>query len=319
MNKLADWLLDNDSISNKDEELKIEDQYNYPSDDMINEDVSAGTIGILKALSIPMNFKRKYNIFLINVYTLARNILSYFNPISSVTENTLKKEPCVNYIKKDIEMILYYIQSYISFTKVTLLNTTSYKVIFYFPFYYKVLPSEYYRNPNKIVRLTNTIYQYIYEPNSIQYNRLYKKNDLMYFVYLNPLQYTSISLFNILKVTKILSKRPLIFTHIPLDYHLIKLLYNVNFVDSHTGKILASKQHIANKIFKTESIPFNKYSHWLFGDKYILKSNLPRGMKTKLILMGSEYKWNIMTDGQFLKQMVKLNLINTSNYKFHPY
>ena len=65
-------------------------------------------------------------------------------------------------------------------------------------------------------------------------------------------------------------------------------------------------------------MPFNKYSHWLFGDKYILNHHLPRGKKTELLLLSSKYRWNLMSDNQFRKQLMNLGLF-PNNFNFHPY
>jgi len=231
----------------------------------------------------------------------------------------LKKELCINYIKQDIDILITYIKNYIDFAKKSSLNKTSYGIIFYFPDYYRLLPKEYYRKPNKNMRLVNHIYyKYSYVVKNIDYDILYKKDDYIYFVYLNPMEYTSLSLYRLMKQPMKLSKKILVFTHIPLDYHVCRLLPLANFIDSYTGKILYNKQRISEKLFKTDTMPFNKYSHWLFGDKYILNHHLPRGKKTELLLLSSKYRWNLMSDNQFRKQLMNLGLL-LDNFNFHPY
>ena len=87
-------------------------------------------------------------------------------------------------------------------------------------------------------------------------------------------------------------------------------------MDSYTGKVYTSNT-ISDKLFKHSDIPFNKYSHWMFGDKYLIKSHLKRGIRSKIFIKSSKEKWKFFNDSKF-QNKVK-DMVNFSEFNFHPY
>ena len=303
---------------------------NVISEEMIFSNVSPGSFGYLKTLSDTKSIKYKWNIFLINTMTLARNIISYIkndNPNFKIITSNVPYDIIAEYISKDIEIITIYIKKYINNLSNTItLNNTKYRVIFYFPNYIenvKINPTVY-KQPTKVFKENIIIYNKLYQQyinKNIKFNTAIKKDNLIYYSFLNPHKYASVDLYQLINNScKFNSRFITVLTHIPIDYFIIKFFPYISFIDSYTGKILSSKEDISKKLFKSEYIPFSKYSHYLFGDKYLLRSHFPkRGQKKELLYKALNYKWNLLTDEQFKSKIIDMNLIDNKSFNYHPY
>ena len=69
--------------------------------------------------------------------------------------------------------------------------------------------------------------------------------------------------------------------------------------------IIKTVQDEVKKVFNNENIPFNKYTHLLFGDKWYLKSPLSRKEKQNILAQAEKEHWFIIS----LKDM-RTKLIN---------
>ena len=87
-------------------------------------------------------------------------------------------------------------------------------------------------------------------------------------------------------------RRYLLISHIPLDFHLQNTLANKLYIlESYTGKIKSSKD-LGQKVFKEDNVPFNQYTHLLFGDKVQIKPMVARKAKQKILNIAKSKKWN---------------------------
>jgi len=293
-------------------------------EDTIDNQVSYGSNGYLDGFSNRDNLKHRWNVFLINTLTLSRNVLGFIQE-NRLSGGAIGTDAIQKLLNRDIEMITIYIKKYIdSVVNFTSAPGSNYKVIFYFPDYevLRSLNPATYKEPTKTMANSLWLYNKIYNVAKNQnagYNKLIKKDNLVSYTFLKPEMYSSISLFRAILNELKFSKRPLLITHIPNDYFLGKFIPNLSYMDSFTGRVLSTKQDISEKLFKSSSIPFSKYILYLFGDKYLIKSHLPRGMKSKLTLIASTEKWNLLSDDQLKSLLIKKELIDNNNYNFHPY
>ena len=91
---------------------------------------------------------------------------------------------------------------------------------------------------------------------------------------------------------KILTRRYLLISHLPLDFYLFSMFRSVRLLESFTGRIRDSKT-LGNKTFKCDNVPFNIYTHALFGDQYRVKPIVTRSKKLKFIDIASKTNWMI--------------------------
>lgn len=75
--------------------------------------------------------------------------------------------------------------------------------------------------------------------------------------------------------------RSFLITHCPFDYFLLQYLPNTDIVVSHTGSIL-NPNDLGKKVFGDSTIPFNRTTYKLFGDKEFIKGlvrNRPKALQ----------------------------------------
>ena len=105
-------------------------------------------------------------------------------------------------------------------------------------------------------------------------------------------------------ITDLQYRKVLLISHIPLDFDLYTRFAEFTLLESYTGSLKSVKQ-FGKKVFNNENIPFNKYTHLLFGDKWYLKSPLSRKDKQNILAQAEKEHWFIIS----LKDM-RTKLIN---------
>lgn len=83
-------------------------------------------------------------------------------------------------------------------------------------------------------------------------------------------------------------------TNHPLDYHICKSTSHYRLVQSFTGNVLQPKD-LPHKVFKTDALPFNVYTHAVLGDDVDIKPSLSPAAKKKLLEIASHEHWSIHT------------------------
>lgn len=113
-------------------------------------------------------------------------------------------------------------------------------------------------------------------------------------------------LINELKITK---NRHLVahVTHHPLDYHVHKSCSSYQLVQSFTGKVV-TKNNFSEKVFGTSLIPFNPYTHVLFGDKEDIQGSLSGVEKKRLLEMAQEENWAVKTSDWIYERINQLRI-----------
>ena len=108
---------------------------------------------------------------------------------------------------------------------------------------------------------------------------------------------------------KKLGREVILLTHNPLDLHVTNLGLDVKLLRSHTGDIVESKD-FGKKILKRDHIPFNEYTHLLFGDKDNIKPHLGIKRKNELLEIAEKEHWEVRSHNDVL--------VRIRRYDFKP-
>lgn len=96
---------------------------------------------------------------------------------------------------------------------------------------------------------------------------------------------------------KISTRRYMFISHIAFDFYLFKHLKDVRLLESFTGNIKREKD-LSKKLFDDEGIPFNKYTHVLFGDKTRIRPIVKNSKKKEYIELAHRTRWDLKTEEQ---------------------
>lgn len=106
-------------------------------------------------------------------------------------------------------------------------------------------------------------------------------------------------------------RRAVMLSHVPLDYHLYTFFKTFHILESYTGKIKTSKD-LNLKVFKDEFIPFNKYTHILFGDGWYMKAQVKGKEKNKAKEIAEKEHWNMLPVRNIYKSIISHNLCDAN-------
>ena len=93
----------------------------------------------------------------------------------------------------------------------------------------------------------------------------------------------------------------------PVDYHVGSVSRTFCIVRSYTGDVVKYKQ-LGHVVFGDDRIPFNLYTHALFGDKKDVKCSLSPNDKTKLLEIAEEEEWTMKTKDYIRDRLYKLGI-----------
>lgn len=98
------------------------------------------------------------------------------------------------------------------------------------------------------------------------------------------------------------SPRILLLSHCLLDYYLVKQ-FHVEVIESYTGQI-KGPETFSHRLNKDGLVPFNRIFHRLLGDSTWVLPLATGKIKTKILEMAKERKWNQKTEHEILKDLV---------------
>lgn len=99
----------------------------------------------------------------------------------------------------------------------------------------------------------------------------------------------------------------LLVSHVPFDFHLYKVFNDFTILESYTGAF-KHKRDLGKKVFGDESIPFNKYTHVLLGDKWYMKQQVDSKTKKLIKEKSKNNNWNLLPDKSILESLVDMHL-----------
>ncbi len=272
---------------------------------LLNSELSLGTKGIIDKLSeYSKNIeKHTFDAFYINIVTILRNNI----------EANLDDKKIINKTMFDLDRLLNALSAYLSLTK-----DNVYKYIYvYIPKYgipkihaRKQSPS----NHRLFVDLVKKIYdtQKDFETISI--------GDVdVFFVKTNEMKLPHLKLYDLTRqlfyqkqIVNPINRINGLISHIPMDYHLRYYLPNIKIIESYTGNIRLPHE-LGEKIFSSSKespikyIPFNRYTHLLFGDKIMIQPFAKYKDKSELNLIGEKQRWNLIPEESILRNLKATN------------
>lgn len=105
-------------------------------------------------------------------------------------------------------------------------------------------------------------------------------------------------------ITKVMTRRYMLISHIALDYHIFNThIRDIKLLECYTGNVRTIKD-LGQKLFKEDCIPFNQYTHALFGDSTRVKPIVTRKKREEFIEVAKRYKWNLKTPVEIKGQIV---------------
>ena len=153
---------------------------------------------------------------------------------------------------------------------------------------------------------------------SFTQNRLFEIDSLTYLIENSKNIIPFILLLDTIKAINNPITNICLITHIPLDFYLMKYFNNIQLVESFTGKIIG-KHMLGYKFSKTNILPFNKYIHWLLGDRLFINRHLRRHGKKKLLEVALKNRWIIQPENIILRDIISLGFIDKNVFKSNIY
>lgn len=93
----------------------------------------------------------------------------------------------------------------------------------------------------------------------------------------------------------------------PVDYHIGQMCRSFRVFRSYTGESIWYK-NLGLKVFDTDLVPFNVYTHAILGDKEDVQSSLKGSEKQKLLKIAEEEEWSLKTKDYIRERLYKLNI-----------
>lgn len=272
-----------------------------------NEYIYGGSIAINRILDHLRTFSDKvpYRLFMINAYTLVNNVCSMLKHASPMQINDA--------LNNEISHLRVYIDAYGKTHNVTPI------VIYYIP-KYQYLPKELIRDNSKNANgIVDAIYkdvirQYLSTPTLIDSEGY---TLVEYTVPVGNHGFPHRELYSWLLKQNIPGYIPdrdrvAILTHCIVDLHISSRLGNMTLLERYTGKAIPSKD-FGHKLHSSGYIPFNIYTHRVFGDKLHFKPLVSSKDRDKLVNIAKEKKWMVSTADYVLKDIVNNTKLTISD------
>ena len=265
-------------------------------------EVSYGVAPILNTFAnlSGQSTRPKWNLYLINAETLIRNR----------REDTLPPDQLGREVLNDMQVLAQYISAYNR-------NNNAYFekrrpcIFFYLPHYESSIPKQYLRD--KFPKGTEIRWQV-----RDVIDEILKRESMNTEIDTTRINYTSIGHPKHPWPHKELLKdivsqlegaqfyKCLMISHVPLDFHLYRCFADFHVLESYTGA-LKQRRDFGKKVFQDESIPFNKYTHLVLGDKWYIKAiaNTPK-IKKMIKERAQKERWNLLPDKGVLSALLKI-------------
>lgn len=269
--------------------------------------VSYGIIPILNALADMAESRNRvpWTLYLINIETLIRDR----------KERELNEPKLVSDVMTDISVMSQYIAAYNSF--VLPKNSNIRATVCFYMNHYENIPTEHMREKlpkgtEDRWRIRNAIEQKLREE---EFNQSYDTTDIIFSVSDSNSQYPHMQLSKelIKRYPGISHRKTLMISHVPLDFHMYRTFNEFTLLESYTGAFKVVRE-FGKKVFQDESIPFNKYTHLLLGDKWYLKQLVDNKTKKLIKQKAEQENWAVLPDKLVLKSLLDMNVSTYSQF-----
>lgn len=262
---------------------EVSDQYPY----------SLGTQSLLDAIT---RFDPKKDIYnwdttIINIGTIVRNNLHKDKPDTRIIQETL------NDISALITNIYYYLKN-------NQVGDSPY-IILFIPDYRKLIPLFRRKlSPNEervesiLKKLTNEIQDKKHGDKQMYFDMpvyfILAGNDIA-MPYRHVFDKINVINGEIKSIKRVMTRKYLLISNVALDYYLFRCFRNVKLFECFTG-LIKEERELGKKVFKEDGIPFNLYTHVLFGDTTKVKPLVSRNVKAQFIELAHKQKWVLKDD-----------------------
>lgn len=268
--------------------------------------ISHGTASVLhKLYTLSSDIKRPtYELYLISIATIIRNIFSSFKGI--------QPKQMMQMIIAEIEMYNLYISQYSSDD---VKKGLSIEVVYYYPSYKTVKP-EYLRNLSKAEVEVQDMQKLLFK-NFADSREVYGNvHTNMVIAGRKQLPHIEVNKYLNRLDPNMNYKKCCMVSHVPLDYHFSAYSPHFTLLRSHTAD-LVTRDRLGDILFKYK-IPFNKYTHLVFGDSKYLKCILSVSQKKKVEEVSLRDKWKFKTEYQIMEYFLKSGLVPHTYFKNGP-
>lgn len=266
-----------------------------PSEPLYNGSIGSNRIFHMLRTTANLSTSPRWDLFLINVYTLLRNAYS-----KGITQSAIEK-----IIDTDVDLLMMFIGAYMSFKR-----QTPGTVLFYVPDY-KSIPQEFLRKtsgqrvemddlyttflrklPNKLTELTEDplLRKFLV----VTSGQTFPHKDLPGYIR---------SIFQGTRSYGMIGT--VMISHCPLDLHIAKMISGIELLDSYTGHIYPTME-FGRKLVKDIKVPFNTTTHRVFGDAVHLEPLCKGKQRTDLIELAEQHQWMVMTERDIMRDVTKV-------------
>ena len=269
--------------------------------------VSYGIIPILNAFAGLAHTKDRipWTLYLVNVETLIRDRKDKIMIDSKMVDDVIT----------DMTVMSQYIDSYNSM--VIPKNSNVRALICFYMNHYECLPPEHMRDKlpkgtEDRWRIRNLVENKLKEGT---FSTTYEDTDILFFISKDKVGYPHKELASDLlkQFSGIQYRKTLMISHVPLDFHLYRIFNEFTILESYTGALKTQKA-LGKKVFQDESIPFNKYTHLLLGDKWYLKQLVDNKTKKLIKEKAEKESWRVLPDKAILKSLIDMNIASYNQF-----
>lgn len=266
---------------------------------MENLENSYGLMPILNALSnlSRTNSYKFWDLYLINIETLIRDRKNNTSDITVIAKNVIN----------DCNVLVKYINEYIRLFNRDITNKVI--ICFYANKYeninYLYLKEKFpkgtedrWKIRDKVIELFNDYGPKTEENMDVVFSIQDKKNSWPHKELVKDLVHN---------FSGIPFKKVLMISHVPLDFQLYRTFTDFTILESYTGVFKTAKQ-FGKKVFGNENLPFNKYTHLLFGDKWYIKPLAEHKVRKLILDKAIKEHWTLIPDKTILKSLVDMHL-----------
>lgn len=93
----------------------------------------------------------------------------------------------------------------------------------------------------------------------------------------------------------------------PVDYHVGSVSRTFRIVRSYTGDVVKYKK-LGQIVFKTDTVPFNIFTHSIFGDKEDVKCSLSSNDKNTILNLAEKEEWALKTKDYIKDRLYELGI-----------
>jgi len=263
-----------------------------PSEPLYNGTIGSNRIFHVLRTTAGLNNSPKYNLFLINVYTLVRNAYS----------KDIKQKDLEKLVDTDVDMYMTFIGAYTNFKRAVPAT-----VLFYAPDY-RTIPKEMLRKSGEQRTEMDTLYAKLLSKLPRKLTELTEDPSVRKFLVAtsgNTFPHKELpgyirEIFQGQRTSGQIGT--VIFTHCPIDLHLATVIPGLELFESYTGMIYPAIE-FGRKLTKDVNVPFNTATHRAFGDNTHLIPLCNGAQKTKLVELATRKNWAIRTEREIISDI----------------